>query len=983
MTGGTIGVPRTLKQIAAHPVTCYLFGAGKGDPRTFFNTWTNVSNTEINISGNARIYGSTFGGGEDGHVIYDAETNIGTTTMTINGVTNEVTENGVLIGTTGTSYVDGNVFGAGRGYSGDALTAGSIGGNVTVNIKGGTMLGSIYGGGRLASVGIGFNSPNDASYGSFTEDGPIYYTQAEISAAQEGDPAYGKTTSEIKIPSRTYGHVTVNISGGTIGNDLEDISVEHTKGGNVYGGSMGRLKSLDDVDYLQLWPQLGQVKSSTVNISGNSTIIKGNVYGGGELGTVRDNATIVVGKTSKEGTTITKPTIFRDIFGGGYGSEINNITGTVNALDPSGGKHTYLYTPMKWSGCVGKGTEVNIYNGWVKKNVYGGGEMASVGIINYEVTRINDEPTNEYKYITQHNDADNGFILSWPYEFNYVEGYPGTTKINIFGGRLGITNDTTEVIKSDNGDVYGGGKGLVGEYKDYVFCANVGSTEINIKYPDGNNARPTNYMDKDAKVDCIAGAVYGGAENGHVMGDTKVKLENGLIGHALYGGGSGKGKFETRLLKIGADANSTNKEDSVIRSIYSITAGKVFGNTTVEMSGGYVVRNVFGGGTLGSVGKGNYAGGTDDYSYIYANNKQYNGYGEALSGPLWTSSYNPNDNNSVKDNAWHFLNSGKCTVKITGGTVGYVDTSDPSNSIKDNLPYGNVFGGCRGEAAPNITESPRYLYCPEFFVGYANETEVIIGDSTRINDDSYTGPTILGSVYGGGQDGHVRRDAHVIINKGEIGLAFNEENRKNVLKTWNTGDPSEELDGTQWLYRGNVYGAGSGISKYKYDFNYNGKTSNGGVPETSSYHGNSIEEEDYSTSAGSVTRFTTVDIKGGTIHRNVYGGGSLASVGPPAIPPTRTDLADKKDVPTGTHGAGWQSQCTVNIAGKIGTPTEYQIHYGGEVYGASRGLSPEITLGSVVWTQVNIFNGANIQGNVFGGGDAGMVKKDAEVIIGK
>ena len=30
MSGGTLGVPRTLDQIAAHPVTCYLFGAGKG-----------------------------------------------------------------------------------------------------------------------------------------------------------------------------------------------------------------------------------------------------------------------------------------------------------------------------------------------------------------------------------------------------------------------------------------------------------------------------------------------------------------------------------------------------------------------------------------------------------------------------------------------------------------------------------------------------------------------------------------------------------------------------------------------------------------------------------------------------------------------------------------------------------------------------------------------------------------------------------------
>ena len=77
MSGGTLGVPRTLGQIAAHPVTCYLFGGGKGDQRTFFNDWTNVNNTEVTIKGTARIYGSVFGGGEDGHVLGDTKVTIG------------------------------------------------------------------------------------------------------------------------------------------------------------------------------------------------------------------------------------------------------------------------------------------------------------------------------------------------------------------------------------------------------------------------------------------------------------------------------------------------------------------------------------------------------------------------------------------------------------------------------------------------------------------------------------------------------------------------------------------------------------------------------------------------------------------------------------------------------------------------------------------------------------------------------------------
>ena len=207
------------------------------------------------------------------------------------------------------------------------------------------------------------------------------------------------------------------------------------------------------------------------------------------------------------------------------------------------------------------------------------------------------------------------------------------------------------------------------------------------------------------------------------------------------------------------------------------------------------------------------------------------------------------------------------------------------------------------------------------------------------------------------------------VVSGEIGLPFNSTNTKFF--------GTDELDNPQWLHRGNVFGAGSGISKYTPTLQY-----------AEGYTGDKLLEPDYSTSAGSVTRFTNVNVVGGTIHRNVYGGGSMGSVGAPPIPPNRADMPDKKYDTTQGHGAGWQSQCTVNIGGGpstvyIGTPTDYQKHYGGEVYGASRGISEQSELGSVIWTQVNIKNGSKIMGNVFGGGDAGMVKKDSEVNVGE
>ena len=971
MTGGTVGVPRTDAEKLLHPVVGNLYGAGKGDQRIFFNTWTNVISAEVNISGDAHIFGSVFGGGEDGHIIGNVKTNIGDVTIKTgknasgDEITENVTENGLIIGTTGTSYYDGNVFGGGRGFSGDAQTAGTVGGNVEVNIGKGAVYGSVYGGGRLASVGTMFEFP------TLSTGAP--------------NPAYGNFKKD--DANGTYGHITVNISGGTIGN--ENATGDRAKySGNVFGGSMGRLELLNGTRN-PIWAKMAQVKSTAVNIYGDNTVIRRNVYGGGELGTVRDNASVTIGgylTVSGNDSTITasgSPTIRRDVYGGGYGSddknytifsvyELNSATADPSVpgnYDPT--PHTYAYSPMQFAGCVGQNTYVNVAGGYIRKSVYGGGEMASVGVINYRAKQltgtatsnqvvIEDENKVKYYYtdMVKHAYATKEFALSWPYKFNYVKGYEGATHVNITGGRIGLKSNDSDASYTDNGDVYGAGKGLAGDYKDYLFCANVGSTDVIIDY--GSTPEISSvYFNYDATsetlgtdADCIAGAVYGGGEDGHVMGDTKLTLENGLIAHSVYGAGSGKGLFDATVNRI------DNPTSTITRKIYSITAGKVFGNSTVVMNGGYVMRNIYGGGNMGSVGKGNYAGGPDDYSTA--------GYGETLpeGKNLWDKS---------NEFSQAFLNSGRCEVKITGGTVGYIHSADPSKSMypknsSASLPYGNVFGGCRGEAAPNITESPRYLYSPETFVGYANETSVTIEGDAKIR----------GSVYGGGMDGHVRRDASVTIKGGEIGVPYSDTNK---------GTLGTNPDNIQWLARGNVYGSGSGIGKYKYDFNYDGNYT------TATYHGNSIKEEDYSTSAGSVTRFTKVDIQGGTIYRNIYGGGSLSSIGAPKIGQDYYEYR-KGDTAEG-HGVGKQTLNEVIISGgQIGDANSYDANgnhvYGGHVFGGSRGdasleATTPATFSTSMFTSISINKTGTtdpvIAGNVFGGGEVGIVKGSVDVTM--
>ena len=1294
MSGGTIGVPRTLGQIIKHPVTCYLFGAGMGDTRVFFNKQTNVQDVEVNITG-GWVYGSVFGGGEDGHVLRDVTMNIsspafeGTPTYA-----DYYAGRATKIGTWGTSYVDGNIFGGGRGFGGDAYTAGNVAGSVTMTINSGEILGSVYGGGRLGSVGYGLYDEGATGYGVMQDDNKL----------DDG-------TDGTSFFTKGRGHIDITINGGTIGNnyeykyftfnvdktnkslatiqsekataiagfntdtipntafELDSVQISntktwkytyrlsHTKGGNVFAGGMGRMTQLNGTPISIVdWWKLGNVKTTKLTINGGT--IKSNVYGGGELGMVvgthtsadsKDVSTEInisdgiIGTEIKDGSKVTQYT-FGSVFGGGYGSLTEKLdhTGSTN---PTYADTKYTY-PKYIAGRVKGSTEVTMTGGAVKASVYGGGDMAAVGeskVLNtdesltilgetltgengkardgntyvtisggtigidsihvsptdsiyfggatmgnvygggngyintvrsgqiygsanvtisqaegkttriyhniygggaygtvgdftyviseeggnrkvtnmgalhtdrtktgtatvtitggtigvdghengmifgssrgevdepgkrpdwlawtdsthvtigtvgqgylapqpqikgsiygsgenghtYRNTSVNihsgtiGNPTEYYAYrgnvygggcgtdtytkngeerynptagivrgntsvtidgglITgsvygagamasvgtvnndttlvenKHTDETSSFALSWPYKFEFADS-TGTTTVNISGGHIGING-------TYGGDVYGSARGKAGDRYVMAHHAYVRNTVVNVSYPE------TASMDglDDTSAGCITGSVHGSGEDGYVYGDSHVTLNKGLIGHSMYGAGKGQGTYTQRLLKIGADKGSTNPADSITTEIEGLISGKVMGNTYVTMNDGHVVRNIYGGGNLGSVGKGNYAGGADDYST--------SGYGEKASGNLW---------DNVSEDSKAFLGSGKATVKVLGGTVGYVDETDPNNSFKNNLPYGNVFGSSTGVAAPNVPNdlTPRYLYCPTFFSGYVNDTEVTIGKTRAdfTSDEAYEtylendAPRIMASVYGGGQDGHVRRDTKVIINSGEIGMPFTDTNRaifNTIGKIIN-----EELDDPQWLHRGNVFGAGSGISKYEFHFN-----DDDDYTDTVSISGRDYIENDYSTSAGSVTRFTDVEINGGTIHRNVYGGGSLASVGAPKIPVNGVMPSDPYRKGDTLHGEGLQSMCSVIIGGggqlvNIGTPKEYQIHYGGEVYGASRGQSDAdyTKFGSVIWTLVKVMDGAHIQGNVYGGGDAGMVKKDTEVRIG-
>ncbi len=374
----------------------------------------------------------------------------------------------------------------------------------------------------------------------------------------------------------------------------------------------------------------------------------------------------------------------------------------------------------------------------------------------------------------------------------------------------------------------------------------------------------------------VKGSVYGGGEESGVDGDTEVSVSGGTIGAEKKGGveygnvyGGGKGKVK------------------------DVTAGFVKGNTSVTISQAEgkttrVYHNVYGGGAYGSVG---------DFTY------------DASGMPTACAE-----------------STGNTSVTITGGTFG-------SNGHENGM----VFGSSRGDVA---TPEGTPAVDPNDRMAWVYSTQVNIG-----TENATTGPTIKGSIYGSGENGHTLQNTVLNINSGTVGIPTGEKITDDN-GTPDNKDDDIEYSGANYPYRGNVYGGGCG---------------------TDTYNDGTVDK--YNPLAGIVKGTTTIYIKGGHVVRNVYGAGAMGSVGGG----TTTDAG----------------KTTINVTGgRIGY--DGNSNNDGCIFGAARGENGISTatsnLANVRETEVNInahptdaTKSPVIWGSVFGGGEAGTVKEGVAV----
>ena len=752
MSGGTVGVPRSKQDILYNPAIGHVFGAGMGDKRTFFNQVTNVENTIVTVTG-GKVYGSVHGGGEDGHVLSLATTNIrGGEIGTIKDGT--------------TSGFDGNVFGGGQG-SPTALTAGTVGGNVVLNIEGGTMHGSVYGGGRIASVGTFFELVNSPKYGKM----------------QDGTD---------------HGYITVNLTGGTIDQ-------------NVYGGCMGtRGQAAVDQVRFAVSKNITVELNREVENTAKGCVVKGSIFGCNNVNsspqgqvevhiykTQNADASRIAGPVSEGVQPKVKGRYdVKAVYGGGNMAAY--LPKGPNATDTDyDGKNTTLSTKVIIEGCgetsiqqvYGGGnaastpaTEVTVNGCYEIDELFGGGNGKDKITINNEVKDnpganvgfydySDVEPTYNTKEKRQTTDFEN----------NYVYG-TGKASVNIFGGTIhrvfGGSNTKGNVRKT--------AVTMLEESSGCDFC-------VDEAYGGGKSAE----MDAEAKLlmACIPGLkeVYGGAEDADVHGNVTLNITNGTFDR-VFGGNNLSGTISGSI--------TINIEEVGCRPII---IGELYGGGN---QAAYSVLGYNGNGTIIETG-------TDTlYTDPQVNVKSFTSIGSVYGGGYGSSATmvgNPtvNINVAMGDKA-----------SVSAAVIGQDGDNWKDMAVKDGkvvekstegsypIPYhksgqigaiGQVFGG--GNAAPvkgdtevNIgtkakvpirnyvakdvtvgttsveglytrsgegTEASPYKYTAATGIAVANTTYY----EEKNVDTDVKGADIRGNVYGGGNQAEVTGNTNVNIGK--------------------------------------------------------------------------------------------------------------------------------------------------------------------------------------------------------------------------
>lgn len=564
--------------------------------------------------------------------------------------------------------IAGSVNCYGTNYANYGVNDGSW--SVMIRLKGGTVRGSIYG----AAAYAGASGDRRFVITGGTVGGWI--AGGANGTQDEGGVLYG--TSYVYVGGKTQ--VNSNASSSVINRAL---------GGNVFGAGCGYSASSTS----------GQVTGGTNVVIADNAYVERGVYGGGSYGYTEATANIHIlgGTIGCVAGGVNGTSYLSTIKGGVFGGACQNKGGTTNVTMKDGTINGGIYGGSNYNGTVSGLATVNV-SGGSAENVFGGGlgsstEMSSGTVVNVSGGTINN---NVYGGGEEGTVTGNTNVTVSGGSMNDVYGagkgsssqnanIAGKTYVTVTGGTMANVYGGGENGTVDEGD---GGSGSGND----MIHINPGSLVFTLadSYGDGWNGASLTVSFSDGTASQTMTVSSGSSSYTQT-------IQVGENVDITLTWTSGNWDSECSFVVSQNGQEVLNVTEPVSQLPIQMTTGTATVTTelasTVTISGGTVSTDVFGGGKLGTTNgntivniKGNanvgqhvYGGALGEQGSVYvAGTHTVNVMGGYVHGNVYGGSRNANDaltftpGDFVDDETGEIIDEDQtvCAVNISGGHIG-------------------------------------------------------------------------------------------------------------------------------------------------------------------------------------------------------------------------------------------------------------------------------------------------------------------------
>ena len=868
----------------------------------------------------------------------------------------------------------GSIFGIGNGNS----SYGSIGScnNSNIIINGGTINRNVYGGGNYGATGISSSSSststninilngqiNGSVYGAGNNNGAGSSSiNSTININMTGGTVSGSIFGGAHNLGTVYGSTNLNINSGDINNDIYG------------GGEGGYTNSSSQGTYIS------KNTNVSVGTSTTSPNISGDIYGGSAYGTVNATNTSASGNTNTTTVNILNGNITGSVYGGSKGSITYTpyIKGNIN-VNINGGVISNIYGGCNQNGNLSGSSTVNLTNGLIG-NVYGGGKNVGLDNtnINLKGSTVSDlfGGSNLSGDVENTNITTTSGKVNNIYGGNNLGGLVSNTNIiinggyvyeDIYGGGNASNSTTTNVdLKSSNNtinNIYGGGKNAD------VTTTNLtieGITATNV-YGGSNLTGTINSSTINMNSGTIAN-IYGGNNQGGTTITTNL-IGNGGTTTNIYGGGN-----DTTT----TTSNLTINSGTITNAYAGGDAGKV-DDTNFNILGG-TIENAYGAGNNAGANTTNIQATQGKVTSLYGGANQSGDVNNSTINTINNNETIPSGvtfkvTSDVKAVTWESTTYSTvatlhCVVSNNSGSTlnkWNVFINVPNSAIFSNYSNSNIIST---NGYYSIDEVNKYYGNNSINNGSTYSFDFTILTNTPVSEfgvsNGVTTKDILmiDNLYGGNNQGGVTSTTNLQVHSGIINNLYGGGRQTNVDNT-----NVNIYDGTI----GNVYGGGD-TANVNHSTNLN---MTGGLISTNFYGGGNagevLENTNVYVSSGTITCSLYAGGNGATA--TVYGNTNITISGNTIVgykgakaPNYGSVFGGGKAATTGTQNSN-ASKAIVNIAGGY----MYGNIYGGANTAAVYGQT-EVNIGQYVNITDNIVKGdITILGTIFGGGEANAI----------